>query len=106
RHGHPNGGAGAPCQFGGHQARDQLDQARRAGLELLAHVPRLRRQESGEVGILAGGISHANDRRMRRRLPAYLATWSERGLVVPGATRGGPKPTTCSAAKSRKGFLR
>ena len=48
---HFGSGAGAPRQSDGDQARDQPDQAGRAGLQLLARLPGLRRQEPGQAGL-------------------------------------------------------
>ena len=48
---HLGSSAGTPCQSDGDQARDQLDQAGRAGLQLLAGLPGLRRQEPGQAGL-------------------------------------------------------
>lgn len=80
--------AGAPCQPHRDQARIQLDQAGRAKLELLAGLPGLRRQEPGPAPTPARATPHSIDRRIRPRLPAHVIAGQERGLAVPGATRG------------------
>lgn len=72
-----NGGAGAPCQPDGDQARHEPDQAGGPAVELLACFSGLRCQEPSQAGIPIRAISHAIDRRICFRVSAHATARQE-----------------------------
>src|SRR5262245_53244045 len=90
---HPRAAQSADCnppraegwrQTGSAPHPRQLDQAWRTGLELLADLPGLRRQEPTHAGISPRAICHTNDRLIRPRFRPILLCGRNDDWLFPG----------------------